>query len=90
MVSIKTVAAPPAGGRRASVEYAAIVEAATAHPGQWQEIEIEGRTNTQLGSIATQLKKKNVLFEVTTRTVNGKPTLYVKAPETLKSAPKAK
>jgi hypothetical protein len=90
MVSIKTVAAPPAGGRRHSVEYAAIVEAATAKPGQWLEIEIEGRTQSQLGSIAQRLKKLNALFEVTTRTVNGKPVLYLKAPEVVKGAPKAK
>ena len=88
MVSIKTVAAIPDGARRGSVEYVAIAQAATDNAGQWQEVEIEGRTLSQLGGIATQLKK-NVLFEVKTRTVGGKPLLYVKAPETV-AKPSAK
>ena len=89
MVSIKTVAAIPDGARRGSVEYVAIAQAATDNAGQWQEVEIEGRTLSQLGGIATQLKKKNVLFEVKTRTVGGKPLLYVKARETV-AKPSAK
>jgi hypothetical protein len=84
MVSITAVEAPPTKGtRRTSVEYAEIIAAANADPGQWLAVDIEGRTPSQLGSIAQHLKKAQPLFQVQTRTIEGKPVLYVCAPKTV-------